>query len=399
MTPRTVLSIHNFYQQPGGEDTVFATEVATLERQGHRVIRYEEHNDRIGNGALAGIATIWNHASYRRIRDTVSEHRPDVAHFHNTFPLISPAAYYAVQRLGVPVVQQLSNFRMLCPGGIFLRNGQPCELCLESGSLLPAVKHKCYRGSRAATAAVAGMLTVHRATGTWARMVDVYIALSEFARRKFIEGGLPEDRILVKGNCVTPDPGRGDGNGGYALFVGRLSEEKGIQTLVEAWRSLPDIPLLVAGDGPLNQAEWPKGVTCLGPKSRAEVFELMRDAAVLVFPSVCYECAPVTILEAFACGLPVIASDIGSIPEFVAHQESGLLFRPGHTQDLGRQVRWAFDNPGRMREVRAVARREYELKYTAEVNYRALIEVYEIAIQNARRARRDRRVERMAAVG
>jgi glycosyltransferase involved in cell wall biosynthesis len=339
------------------------------------------------SGAIAGLAAIWNHASFRRIQSLVNQAPPDVAHFHNTFPLISPAAYYAVRRLGVPVVQKLSNFRLLCPGGIFLRDGQPCEQCLERGSLRPALLHKCYRGSRAATAAVAGMLAAHRAVGTWQRMVDVYIALSEFARRKFIEGGLPADRIVVKGNCVTPDPGPGEGNGGYALFVGRLSEEKGISTLAEAWRRLPDIPLLVAGDGPLNQTEWPAGVTWLGLKSREEVIGLMKNAAVLVFPSVCYECAPLTILEAFACALPVVASDIGSVPEFVGQDRLGFLFRPGDPEDLARQVRRAFQHPAETKAMRAAARREYEAKYTAEVNYKALLEIYQLAIENCARTR------------
>ena len=392
MPSLTVLSLHNFYRQPGGEDLVFATESALLERQGHRVIRYQDHNDRISSEALTGLSTIWNHASYRRIQSVISEHHPDVAHFHNTFPLISPAAYYAVRRLGVPVVQKLSNFRLLCPGGIFLREGQPCEQCLERRSLRPALIHKCYRGSRAATAAVTAMLAAHRAVGTWDRRIDVYIALSEFARSKFIQGGLPADRIVVKGNCVTPDPGPGEGKGGYALFVGRLSEEKGIGTLAEAWRRLPDIPLLVAGDGPLNQTEWPKGVTWLGHQSHDEVIGLMKNAAVLVFPSVCYECAPLTILEAFACGLPVIASDLGSVPELVTDRRNGRLFRAGDADDLGRQVRWAFEGPDQLGEMRAAARREFETRYTAEANYKALLEIYGLAIENYARARSARRV-------
>ena len=236
------------------------------------------------------------------------------------------------------------------------------------------------------------MLAAHRAVGTWDRRIDVYIALSEFARSKFIQGGLPADRIVVKGNCVTPDPGPGEGKGGYALFVGRLSEEKGIGTLAEAWRRLPDIPLLVAGDGPLNQTEWPKGVTWLGHQSHDEVIGLMKNAAVLVFPSVCYECAPLTILEAFACGLPVIASDLGSVPELVTDRRNGRLFRAGDADDLGRQVRWAFEGPDQLGEMRAAARREFETRYTAEANYKALLEIYGLAIENYARARSARRV-------
>jgi glycosyltransferase involved in cell wall biosynthesis len=258
MSFSTILVAHNSYRRAGGEDRVFAAETALLQGYGHHVVRYQDSNERIGGGVLTGLAAVWNGQSYSRLRALVASHRPGAAHFHNTFPLISPAGYYAAKNLGVPVVQTLSNFRLLCPGGLFLRDGHECEQCLEQRSLWPAVVHKCYRGSRLATGAVAGMLSVHRATGTWQEMVDVYIALSHYARGKFIEGGLPQHRIALKGNFVTPDPGPGNGNGNYALFVGRLSEEKGIRTLAETWNRIRDIPLLVAGDGPLNGTQWPQ---------------------------------------------------------------------------------------------------------------------------------------------
>jgi glycosyltransferase involved in cell wall biosynthesis len=219
--------------------------------------------------------------------------------------------------------------------------------------------------------------------------VDTYIALSEFARRKFIEGGLPRDRIVVKPNFVSPDPGIGQGQGGYALFVGRLSEEKGLRTLAAAWHMSPGLPLRVVGDGPLNEIAWPEGATWLGALQREEVLALMQDAAALVLPSTCYENAPLTIVEAFACGLPVIASNLGSIPEFVRHRHNGLLFAPGDPEDLARQVRWAFDHPEEMRAMRVNARREYQEKYTAERNYKLLMTIYEMAIENSHRRRRE----------
>ena len=267
---------------------------------------------------------------------------PDVVHFHNTFPLISPAAYYAVQREGVPVVQTLHNFRLLCPGATLFRDGAVCEECIEQRSFRPAMAHKCYRGSRPATATVAAMLTVHQVVRTWQRKVDLYIAVSEFARRKFVAGGVPASRIVVKPNFVWPDPGVGAGSGGYALFVGRLSAEKGISVLAEAWRELGEIPLVVAGDGPLAGTEWPEGVSWVGRQTREKVLELMRDARVLIVPSECYENGPLTVLEAFACGLPVIASDLGSMAEAVDHERTGWLFQPGDAADLARKVRWAF---------------------------------------------------------
>ena len=231
------------------------------------------------------------------------------------------------------------------------------------------------------------MILAHRVAGTWGIVRLMFtLCSSEFARAKFIEGGLPADRIVVKRNFVAPDPGVGEGRGRYALFVGRLSEEKGIRTLVGAWRADQGMPLKVAGDGPLNRTEWPSGVEWLGQQSQENVIALMKNATVLVFPSICYENGPMTILEALACGLPVIASNIGSIPELVIDDHNGLLFRAGDAEDLARKVRWAVDNPERLRDMRVAARREYETKYTAEINCKRLIEIYEMAIENAHRA-------------
>jgi glycosyltransferase involved in cell wall biosynthesis len=382
----TILIAHNRYQQAGGEDQVFAAEAALLEGKGHRIIRYEEDNARIGNRASVGAAVnaIWSSKSAHALQALVRLHKPDVVHFHNTFPLISPAAYYAVQREGVPVVQTLHNFRLLCPGATLFRDGTVCEECVEARSLRPAMAHKCYRGSRPATAAVASMLAVHRLAGTWLLKVDWYIALSEFARQKFIVGGLPEERIVVKPNFVSPDPGVGGGTGGYALFVGRLSAEKGISVLTEAWRELPDISLVVAGDGPMAGTEWPQGVSWIGRQPREKILDLMRNARVLIFPSIWYECAPMTIIEAFACGLPVIASELGSVAEIVEDGRTGLLFRPGDAKDLAQKVRTVFDRPNDFENMRSVARTQYELRYSAEENYSQLMGIYGAA-QRARR--------------
>ena len=382
-----ILLVHNYYQQPGGEDQVFTAEADMLESRGHRVIRYVERNSRIANrnAVSAAVDAVWSSKSMRSFSDLLHRHKPDLVHFHNTFPLISPAAYYAVQRNDVPVVQTLHNFRLLCPGATLFREGRPCEECIEKKSLRPAIVHACYRASRPATAAVATMLTVHRAIGTWRRKVDLYIALSEFARRKFIEGGLPASRVVVKPNFVSPDPGVGDGSRQYALFVGRLSVEKGIAVLASAWRELSQIPLIVAGDGPLSGMEWPCGATWIGRQPREKILALMREAYVLIFPSECYETGPLTVLEAFACGLQVIASNLGSIAERVTHQRTGLLFNPGDAADLARKVRWAFEHPDAVEGMRAAARREFEEKYTAETNYKMLIGIYEEAIERARK--------------
>ncbi len=380
MRYNTILSVHNFYKESGGEDEVFASEARLLEQYGHRVVRYVEHNSRIGAAGFSTARdTVWSQTSFRGLR-SAAKAGPELAHFHNTFPLISPSAYYALRLARVPVVQTLHNYRILCPAATFLRDGTACEACPESRSWLPAIRHRCYRHSVSATTAVAGMLAIHRAVGTWQRMVNVYIALSEFARTKFIQGGLPASQIVVKPNFLSSDPSPGNGEGEYALFVGRLAEEKGVRFLAEAWRRLSSIPLIVAGKGPLETTKWPANVMAVGHQSKEQIFSLMHGARVLIFPSICYECSPMTIIEAFACGLPVIASSIGSIPEYVTHQATGLLFRPGDVDDLVQQVQWAFAHPEGLRAMRLTARREYEQKYTPERNYKMLMDIYAMAL-------------------
>jgi len=249
--------------------------------------------------------------------------------------------------------------------------------------------HACWRGSRAGTAVVVAMLTIHRLLKTWQEQVDRYIALTEFARQKFIEGGLPAEKIVVKPNFVHPDLGMGRHEGDYALFVGRLSPEKGIQTLLRAWRHLKGVPLKIAGDGPLRaklegfvKNEGLEGVEILGRRPREDVFRLMREARVLVFPSEWYEGFPMTIAEAFACGLPVIASRLGAATEIVEDGRTGLLFEPGNPEDLAAKVKWAWQHPKEMEEMGREARQEYEQKYTAERNYEMLMDIYKRARQN-----------------
>ena len=385
---QTILSAHNFYRLPGGEDRVFADEAALLEQHGHTVIRVEDRNERVRGSLAAAARGVWSRESYARLDAEIRRHRPAIAHFHNTFPLISPAAYYAARRQGIPVVQTLHNFRLLCPGATFFRDGHVCEDCTRHTLPAPAVVHGCYRGSRPASAAVVAMLAVHRAAGTWHRAVDLFIAPSNFVRQKFIENGFPEDRITVKSNPMISDPGAGLGDGNYALFVGRLSEEKGIRTLAAAWQRLADIPLMVAGDGPLAGIDWPAGVKVIGARPRQEIVSLMKSARVLVFPSVWYEGQPMTILESFACGLPVIGSQLGSIREMIEHGRTGLLFRPGDADDLAGQVRWTSEHPAELQAMRASARQKFEANFTGSQNYRSLIDAYQLATENARKKSR-----------
>jgi glycosyltransferase involved in cell wall biosynthesis len=384
-----ILAVHNRYQRPGGEDQVFLDETALLETHSHRVLRYEVHNDQVKHIGRLTLAkdTVWNASAYRELRALIRREGPDLVHFHNTLPLVSPAGYYAANAEGVPVIQTLHNYRLLCPVALFYRNGQVCEDCMGKAVPWPGVVHGCYRGSRAASGIIATMLTVHRALRTWTEMIDVYVALTEFARNKFIEGGLPAGKIVVKPNFVAPDPGRGQGGGGYALFVGRLAPEKGTGTMLAAWDRLGTrFPLKIVGDGPLKDqvvrvAARRSDVEWLGHRPVADVHALMRKADMLVFPSQWYETFGRVAAEAFAAGTPVIAADIGAVAELVEHGRTGLKFRPGDPEDLATRVGWALSHPAELRRMREEARAEFEAKYTAERNYLALMEIYEAALE------------------
>jgi glycosyltransferase involved in cell wall biosynthesis len=387
-----ILAVHNRYQRPGGEDQVFVDETALLETRNHRVLRYEVHNDQVKqvNRLILAKDTVWNTSAYRELGALIRRERPDVVHFHNTLPLVSPAGYYAARAEGVPVIQTLHNYRLLCPVALFFRDGRVCEDCMGKAVPWPGVVHRCYRGSRTASGVIATMLTVHRALRTWTEMVDVYVALTEFARKKFIEGGLPAEKIVVKPNFVAPDPGRGQGGGGYALFVGRLAPEKGTGTMLAAWNRLGTrISLKIVGDGPLRDrvveaAATQSNVEWLGHRSVADVHALMGKADMLVFPSQWYETFGRVAAEAFAAGTPVIAANIGAVAELVEHGRTGLKFRTGDPEDLVTQVEWALSHPTELRNMREEVRAEFEAKYTAERNYRTLMEIYEAALERTK---------------
>lgn len=383
--------VHNYYQQPGGEDRVFLDEAQLLEDHGHDVIRYQMHNESIPNTKRATLAknTLWNGSVYRDLENLIGHTRPDIAHFHNTFPLVSPAGYYASKAARVPVVQTLHNYRLLCPNALFYRDGGPCEDCLGKSVPWPGVTHACYRESPAASAVVASMLAAHRLARTWTKAVDSYVALSEFARRKFVEGGLPAQKVVVKPNFVARDQKPGAGEGGYALFVGRLSPEKGVDTLLAAWNLLGDhIRLKVVGDGPLAGrvaalSGERSGVEYLGYKPTQDVRALMGAAGLLVFPSEVYETFGRVAAEAFAAGTPVVASDIGAVAEIVDDGRTGLRFRPGDAKHLAAQVDLILSDPKKYAQMRREARAEFEAKYTAERNYGMLMEIYDSAARLA----------------
>jgi glycosyltransferase involved in cell wall biosynthesis len=384
-----ILLVHNEYQQPGGEDVVFEHEKRILERGGHEVVTYRRSNHEIeelsaiGRGALM-FRTVWASDTYHDFGTLLEREKPDVVHVHNTFVMISPSIFSACRKRGIPVVQTLHNFRLLCPGAQFLRDGKICEDCVDH-SLLRSVWHGCYRDSRPATASVALMLAWHRRAGTWDELVDRHIALTDFARNKFIASGFAPDKIVVKPNFVDPDPGAKQNPGTSALYVGRLSKEKGLHTLLDAWKLLPkSCSLDIVGDGPereeLEAEAHRSGLYSIqfrGRLSHEESLAAMKSAGFLILPSEWYEGFPMTIAESFACGTPIICSKLGAMEEIVDESRTGLHFTPGDSEDLARKVEWAFAHPSELATMGRAARQEYEDHYTSERAYTQLMTIYE----------------------
>jgi glycosyltransferase involved in cell wall biosynthesis len=384
-----ILILHNHYQQSGGEDAVVSDESELLRERGHDVRLIEADNRTIG-GALdqlsAALSTIYSSGWRSRIRAELVAFRPHVVHVHNFFPLMSPSVYMACSDAGVAVVQTLHNYRLVCPGALLARQSSICELCIGKSVPWPAVRHACYRGSRGATAATAAMLAIHRARGTWQRDVQAYVALTEFGRGKFVSGGYPADRIHVKPNFAK-DCGTGDGDGGYFLFVGRLSAEKGILALLQAYRTHNNLlPLKIVGSGPLEDqvraacAE-SAGITWLGKLSPSVVRTLMQSATAVACPSECYEAHPMVAVESLSAGTPVIAPRLGAFIEMVSDFENGLMYDAFDTAQLGDRLRYASEHPAQMRSMRGAARTAFEQRYSADVSYRGLMQIYEKAMQ------------------
>ncbi|HYW98715.1 MAG TPA: glycosyltransferase family 4 protein [Candidatus Elarobacter sp.] len=384
-----LLVAHNHYRQSGGEDEVFLRESELLRSAGHEVLEYKEHNREISEDGIPSkvqlaARTFWATDSIARLRSLLRREKPDLVHFHNTFPLISPAAYYACHQEGVPVVQSLHNSRLICPAATLYRNGSACEDCLGKTVPWPGVVHACYHNSRLQTAVVAGMLAGHRVLGTWQEQVDAYIVFTEFFRQKFIAAGLPRKKIFVKPHFLSTDPGMKQNIGDYALFLGRLAAEKGVRTLLQAFALLQNaIPLHIVGDGPLRaELEAQKSRACLSSVSfhgwlpRDQTLKIMRRARFLIFPSEWSEPFGLTIIEAFGTGLPVIASRLGSVGEVIEEGKTGLYFAAGDPTDLASKVRWAWTHVGQMEVMGRAGRAEYKSKYTSERNCRLLMEIY-----------------------
>lgn len=389
---------HNFYASatPSGENSVFEAERTLLLEREHEVSVYERRSDDIrGKGALGllkgALATPWNPWTARDLEKRLREFRPEVVHVHNTFPLISPSIFHAVGKRAARVLT-LHNYRIFCPAAIPMRRGRVCTECLDRRSPLPALRYGCYRNSRLATLPLALGVALHRALGTWADQVDAFIALSEFQRDLLVAAGLPAHKIHLKPNFYpgSPEPLAWSARSPYLVFAGRLSAEKGVRTLLAAWKlwgeHAPE--LRIVGDGPLRPEleRMAQGlpVSFTGQLAEKDAQAQIAQARLLILPSECFEGFPMVIREAFAFGTPCAVADLGPLPSIVRHGGSGLVFQPGAPEALLQVVRDAWQAPGVLADLGKGARLEYQDKYTEKVNYKALMEIYRQALEVSR---------------
>lgn len=384
-----ILTIHNKYQMRGGEDESREAEDRLLTSKGHEIREFILDNKTISdtNNWKVGLRASWNEVVYRDLTAVLTRWRPDIVDIHNFFPLASPSIHWAARKLGIPIVQTLHNYRLLCPGATFYRNGKVCEDCTRWSLPLPGIAHGCYRGSKIQTAAVALMVGTHRIIGTWQKKVSVFVAVSEFAKQKFIEGGFPPSKILVKPNFVD-SPGLPGAGGPSFLCAARLTEEKGINTLLRAMDLTNNqVKLDIVGQGPLEAevrlaaARNPR-IRYLGVLPHEDVLDLMGAARCLVFPSEWYETFGRVAVEAYSRGTPVIAANLGAIAELVDEGRTGFHFRAGCSQDLARVMDNVQADTNNLSSMRLEVRREYEGKYTPERNYDMIMSIYQRAIQN-----------------
>jgi glycosyltransferase involved in cell wall biosynthesis len=393
--PERVLQIHTRYRRRGGEDAVVEAERRLLEGAGIVVdeVLFDnaEIDERGPTGRLRSAATaVWSRAAARRVARAIDTRRPDVVHVHNTFAAASGSIYRAAMSRGVPIVQTLHNYRFVCPAGTAFRDGRPCTECVGRRVPWPAVAHGSYRGSRSQSAVAALALTVPRLLGIVDRGIDAYLALTSFQRDLMVRGGLPAGRIRVVPNFLEPDPGVTGGARAGVLFAGRLDVEKGVHVLVDAAKRVPGRVRLI-GDGPLRpvvETAAAAGVLAyLGPLPHDRVLAEMRRSTAMVLPSIWFEGLPMAIVESYATGTPVIASQIGGLAEIVIDGETGLLAEPGDLEGLAERISWVQAHAKEARQLGSAARQRYLDAYRGGSHLAELLSVYE-EVMRAPHARR-----------
>lgn len=378
-----ILIIHNRYLFAGGEDRVIESEIDLLKAGGHEVIPYFRSNEEVNllswqkklKFVFEGVTR--SKKTYRDLSDLIKKHHPDAAHFHNPFFMMTPSAYDACYDANVPIVQSLHNYRFLCMNGVLFHNGELCEECLSQGAFRGVVK-RCMQNSLLKSFFAGLVLKAYRGNHVLDRKVQAFIAPSEFCKKMYCQhAGIDKKKIYMKPHFVE-DPGISQEKGEYVLYIGALREYKGLHVLLKAWEDIKGVPLKTIGkifsdDQCLQQ----DGVEFLGEKNMDETIEAIKKAICIVVPSVCYETFARVIIEAYACGKPVIASDIGAIRERVIAGETGILVKPGDEKNLAMKVRRFIEDPQLVGRMGKRARQVYENFYRPDENYEQLIDIYQ----------------------
>lgn len=381
-----ILLIHNFYQQFGGADWIALKEKEYLERT-DEVFFYTKHNrdidtPTVGEKIRFAANTLYNRRAAAEIRDVVQQFAPDFVYLHNFYPLMSPAIVHALHAMRVPILQKFSDFRPICPNGLFFANGDICERCIH-GNFLHTISQRCYKQSYQLSSLYAASVALFRTMGA-IRKVDAYLFLTPFAQKKFVEAGVPSEKTYVTPNYIDASGFQPNTTPGtYAAFLGRIAHEKGLWTLVRAFERLPHRQLKIAGHGPveadLRQYVVGRGlqnIEFVGFKSDEAKRDFLRNSAFLILSSECYEQMPVSILEAFACGKPVVAADLGSIPYIIEDRENGLLYKVGNAKDLADKADFLMANPDMISRMGSYARRLIDTRYSPAHGRQLLIDVF-----------------------
>jgi glycosyltransferase involved in cell wall biosynthesis len=388
-----ILVTHNHYQQYGGEDVVSLSEVQLLQKNGEEVLFYERNNQEIKNldilSKLKALAVMpFSQSSYREIRSKIKLFRPDIVHSYNTFFMITPALFQACFDEKVPVVQSLYNYRLVCANALLLRNGKFCDNCLTQPRW-KSIVYRCYRKSSVLTAFVNRLINYHWRHNTWTKLVDRYIVATDFSKQIFIKAGIEPSKIVIKPHFLPESPFMNPVSGNYALYVGRISIEKGVEMMVKAWSKVKNFTLKVMGEGPLLQQlkdyvarENIANVELLGFQSPQEYEQLLRQAKVVIVPSINNDNFPRVIVEAYGYGIPVIGSSLSGIQEYIKDKKTGLVFQVGDQDDLVRKINWVIENAQECANMRTSARKEYEDHYTADKNYEMIKQIYRQAIEH-----------------
>jgi len=384
----SVLIVHNKYRRPGGEDTVVAAETDLLRASGTHVetMIYDSWDQTKIRGLQRNPRSlIFNPNTSAEARDIIRRQQIQIVHCHNLFPLLSTSIYATALAEGVPIVQTVHNYRMGCLNGLHLRNGHICQLC-RPGRYIAGMAFGCYRGSRIESAAVGVSRTVNTWRGVWDQPT-VYVTPTAFLREKLLSWGIPDGKIVIKPHFVRHDPGRRTGLGEYALYVGRISVEKGLDLLLDVWNAGRP-PLVIAGDGPLRehlegrvQREELSNVRFVGFQDRDAINTLMRDSRYLIMPSTWFETFGLVLIEAYAHGVPVIATRLGAMADVVREGETGFLFEVNDRADLAAKIDQMESDMGRLATMGAAARQQYEQVYSAESNLEQLRAVYTQAFE------------------